>query len=69
MSDNYCMDKDAHIQQLEAENATLKQRIKTLEKRLEELERRLGMNGERGDSSLLNCLMGWRQCGVGGGMR
>jgi transposase len=46
MSDNCGMDKDAYIKQLEAENATLKQRIKTLEKRLEELERRLGMNSQ-----------------------
>ena len=46
MSDNYCMDKDAYIKQLEAENAALKERIKTLEKRLEELERRLGMNSQ-----------------------
>ena len=47
------MDKDAYIEQLESENAALKQRIKTLEKRLEkmeknvqELERRLGMNSQ-----------------------
>ena len=47
------MDKDAYIQQLEAENAALKQRIETLEKRLEKmenyiatLERRLGMNSQ-----------------------
>ncbi len=47
------MGKDAYIKQLEAENATLKQRIETLEKRLEEmkkhiesLERRLGMNSQ-----------------------
>ena len=45
------MDQGAYIQQLEAENAALKQRIATLEKRIEELdqhieelERRLGMN-------------------------
>lgn len=46
MSDNYRMDKDVYIEQLEAENAALKQRIRTLEERLEELERRLGMNSE-----------------------
>ena len=53
MSDNYCMDKDTYIKQLEAENAVLKQRIETLEKRLEQmekhienLERRLGMNSQ-----------------------
>jgi len=40
------MDKDAYIQQLEAENATLKQRIQTLENRLEELERRLRMSSQ-----------------------
>lgn len=46
MSDNYSMDKDAYIKQLEAENAQLKQRIKTLEKRLQELQRRLGQNSQ-----------------------
>jgi transposase len=47
------MDRDVYIQQLEAENAALKQRIETLEKRLEQmqkhienLERRLGMNSQ-----------------------
>ncbi len=37
MSDNYCMDKDAYIKELEEENARLK-------KRIEELERLLGVN-------------------------
>jgi transposase len=53
MSDNYGMDKNAYIKQLEAENAQLKHRIETLEKCLEEmekhienLERRLGMNSQ-----------------------
>jgi len=46
MSDNDCMDKGAYIQQLETENAALKQRIQLLEKRLEELERRLGMHSQ-----------------------
>lgn len=46
MSDNDCMDKDTYIQQLETENAVLKQRIQALETRLEELERRLGMNSQ-----------------------
>ena len=46
MTDNYCMDKDAYIKKLEAENAILKKRIETLEKRLEERERRLGMNSQ-----------------------
>lgn len=53
MSDNYGMDRDMYIRQLEAENAALKQRIEMLEKRLEqmqkhieELERRLGMNSQ-----------------------
>ena len=46
MSDNFSMDKDAYIKQLEAENATLKKRIDVLEKRLEELERRLGLNSQ-----------------------
>ena len=53
MSDNYGMDRDLFIQQLEAENAALKQRIEMLEKRLEQmqkhienLERRLGMNSQ-----------------------
>ena len=52
-SDNYGMDKDAYIKQLEAENTALKQRIETLEKRLEQmqkhiehLERRLGTNSK-----------------------
>ena len=51
MSDNCCMDKDAYIKQLEAENAQLKQRVTTLGKRLQEMEkqletlqRRLGLN-------------------------
>lgn len=53
MSDNYGMDRGMYIQQLEAENAALKQRIETLEKHLEQmqkhienLERRLGMNSQ-----------------------
>jgi transposase len=53
MSDNDYMDKDANIQQLETENAALKQRIQILEQRLEQmdqhiqqLERRLGMNSQ-----------------------
>jgi len=44
LSDNYFMDKDVYIKQLEDENATLKERITMLEKRIEELERLLGMN-------------------------
>ena len=39
MSDNYFMDKDAYIKQLETENAELKKRIK-------ELERLLGINSK-----------------------
>ena len=39
MSDNYCMDKDAYIKELEEENARLK-------KRIEELEQLLGMNSK-----------------------
>lgn len=53
VSDNNDMDKDVYIQQLEAQNTALKQRIETLEKRLEQmqkhienLERRLGMNSQ-----------------------
>ena len=42
MSDNYSMDKDAYIKQLEEE-------IVQLKKRIEELERLLGMNS--GNSS------------------
>ncbi len=39
MSDNYCMDKDAYLKELEEENARLK-------KRIEELEQLLGMNSK-----------------------
>ncbi len=53
MSDNYSMDRDVYIRQLEAENAALKQRIETLgkhlgqmQKHIENLERRLGMNSQ-----------------------
>jgi len=44
LSDNYFMDKDTYIKQLEEENAQLKQCVEKLGKRVEELERLLGMN-------------------------
>ncbi len=34
MSDDYSMDKDAYIKQLESENTALKQQVQTLKKRL-----------------------------------
>jgi len=53
MSDNFGMDKDAYIKQLEAKIAALEQRLvvlekrnESLEKRNQELERRLGMNSQ-----------------------
>ena len=46
LSDNYSMDKDTYIKQLEEENTALKKHIAMLEKRIEELERLLGMNSK-----------------------
>ena len=56
MSDNYCVDKDAYIKQLEAEVAkiprmqayikTLEKRLAKMEKTIQQLERRLGMNSQ-----------------------
>jgi transposase len=49
MSDNFGMDKDAYIKQLEAEVAkipAMQKYIETLEKRIAELERRLGVNSQ-----------------------
>ena len=57
MSDNYCVDKDAYIKQLEAEVAkiprmqayikTLEKRLAKMEKTIQQLERRLGMNSQK----------------------
>ena len=47
MSDNYDMDKDAYVKQLETENAALKQRCAVLAKRIEMLEKRLQALEER----------------------
>ena len=46
MSDNYSMDKDVYIKQLENKVVELEKRIETLEKYIEKLEKFLGMNSK-----------------------
>jgi len=58
LSDNYFMDKDAYIKQLEEENARLKKCVEKLETRIEELERLLGTNSKNSSRPPSSDLLG-----------